>query len=147
MNQFVALMYHGLREHPKGEYSVALSEFEKQLQWLKGEGFVIEGFPELEARLVCGDIPQRYVVMTFDDGHKGDLRTAETLRKIDSQATFFLTKEFCQHVPGFLPESEIRELSTLCSIGSHGVTHLPLIQISTEQMQWELAESKKCSKI
>ena len=29
MNQFVALMYHGLREHPKGEYSVALSEFEK----------------------------------------------------------------------------------------------------------------------
>jgi len=136
-------MYHKLEDHSTNRYSVSVSEFKTQLAWLKAEGFIIEGFAELEQRLVQNDFPQRYVVITFDDGHKSDLRAAEMLREVGAQATFFLTKELCQNRAGFLDDNEIKELSTLCSVGSHGVTHSPLSKISTDRMRLELAESKK----
>jgi len=143
MSQFIALMYHSLKDPPTGGYSVSLSEFKAQLAWLKAEGFTIEGFAELERRLIQGDFPEHYIVMTFDDGHKSSLPAAEILREADAQATFFLTKEACQNRANFLSAHEIRELSTLCSVGSHGVTHLPLTKIGIGRLRWELAESKK----
>jgi len=143
MSKFIALMYHSLGEPPKGHYSIRFSEFKAQLDWLRGEGFVIDGFRELERRLVRNEFPERYVVMTFDDGHKSDLRAAEMLRQVDAQATFFLIKDYARNRRSFLSESEIKELSTLCSIGSHGLTHSSLVDVSVDQAIWELAESKK----
>ena len=123
MSKFIALMYHSLREHPTGRYSLSFSEFNAQVAWLRSEEFIVEGFAELGQRLMQGGFPERYVVITFDDGHDSDLRAAEILRKVGAQATFFLTKEFCHTRKGFLDANGIKELSTLCSVGSHGVTH------------------------
>ena len=143
MSKFIALMYHSLREHPTGRYSLSFSEFNAQVAWLRSEEFIVEGFAELGQRLMQGGFPERYVVITFDDGHDSDLRAAEILRKVGAQATFFLTREFCHTRKGFLDANGIKELSTLCSVGSHGVTHSSLSDMTEEQMRWELAESKK----
>ena len=143
MSRFVALMYHGLKDAPTGNYSISFKAFNAQLRWLKDEGYVVEGLPELEHRLEQNDFPQRYAVMTFDDGHKSDLRAAEMLRKQDAQATFFIVRDYSQNEKGFLNENEIRELSNLCSVGSHGITHAPISRMSLSEMQFELSESKK----
>lgn len=142
MSRFVALMYHNLEQDPANRYSLPVETFEQQVAWLRAEGYVIEGFPELEMRLARGLFPERYVVMTFDDGHRSNLRAAEILSRAGAQATFFLTRDFCRHNPAFLRDGEIRELASLCSVGGHGVTHAPLSRLDAAQTRAELAESK-----
>jgi peptidoglycan/xylan/chitin deacetylase (PgdA/CDA1 family) len=136
-------MYHYLSDRPTSRYGVSFSEFRRQLAWLQAEGFTIDGFPELRHRLVSGQIPDRYVVITFDDGHGSCLQAAECVREVGGQASFFLTKQFCESRPNFLNPAEIRTLAGLCSVGSHGVTHDPLSRISTAQLIEELQLSKR----
>jgi peptidoglycan/xylan/chitin deacetylase (PgdA/CDA1 family) len=143
MNKFIALMYHKLEDRPRGSYSITESEFKSQINWLKDEGFTIEGFAGLEKRLKENKFPDRYVVVTFDDGQKSDLRAAEILCEAGAQATFFLVKDLSQTKKNFLKEDEIKELAKLCSVGSHGVTHSPLSKMSPDQIKSELADSKK----
>jgi len=142
VSRFVSLMYHNLEQDPANRYSLPVEAFEQQVAWLKAEGYVIEGFPELEGRLARGVFPERYVVMTFDDGHRSNLRAAEILSRAGARATFFLTRDFCRHNPAFLRDSEIRELASLCSVGGHGVTHAPLSRLDAAQARAELAGSK-----
>lgn len=143
MSRFISLMYHNLEDEPANNYSITPAVFQQQLDWLISEGYVVEGLPDLEQRLLRRrGIPARYVVMTFDDGHRSNLHAAEILCRAGAQATFFLTRDFCRQRPDFLRDSEIRELASLCSIGSHGVTHAPLSRISDEHVRAELAESK-----
>ncbi len=141
--RFSCLMYHYLAEEPASRYWVSFGEFRRQLAWLTAEGFTIEGFPGLQRRLISGEMPDRYVVLTFDDGHRSCLRAAEWIREVGAQASFFLTKEFCESRSDFLQRDEIRALASLCSVGSHGVTHAPLSRISTGQLIEELSVSKQ----
>lgn len=142
MSRFITLMYHNLEDEPANDYSISAAVFQQQLDWLIAEGYVVEGLPGLEQRLAQRDVPERYVVLTFDDGHRSNLHAAEILCRAGAQATFFLTRDFCRQRPDFLRDSEIRELASLCSVGSHGVTHAPLSRISNERVRAELAESK-----
>ncbi len=142
MSRFVTLMYHNLEQDPANRYSLPVKAFEQQVAWLTAEGYVVEGFPELEARLAHGVFPERYVVMTFDDGHRSNLQAAEILARAGGQATFFLTRDFCRQNPAFLRDSEIRELAGLCSVGGHGVTHAPLSRLDAARARDELAGSK-----
>jgi peptidoglycan/xylan/chitin deacetylase (PgdA/CDA1 family) len=143
MSRFVALMYHKLHDSPRGHYTITHGDFRSQLAWLKAEGFTIEGFRELDQRLGRNDTPAKYVVMSFDDGHKSDLRAAELVREAGGQATFFLTKSLCGSRSSFLNVQEVKELATLGSVGTHGVTHNPLSGMSAERMRSELSESKQ----
>lgn len=143
MTSFMALMYHSLNDPPKGKYSLSSTQMTAHLEWLSGEGYVMEGFEGLEDRLRHGSFPERYVVMTFDDGHKSDLKAAEILRKFGAQATFFLTKDLCRTWKSFLDDNEIKELAKLCSIGSHGVSHTSMDQLTPQQVLSELTDSKK----
>src|SRR5438046_8964602 len=96
MGPFVCLMYHSLEDAPRSQYSIGFREFEVQLEWLVARRYTIEGFRELEGRLKTLDFPSNYVVMSFDDGHESGVRAAEMLRAAGGQATFFLTKNFCE---------------------------------------------------
>ncbi len=142
MSTFVTLMYHSLDDQSDNIYTISPGDFRQQVTWLISEGFVIEGFPGLEQRLKHNHFPERYVVMTFDDGYQSDLWAAEVLCAAGAQATFFLTRDFSQNRSGYLQRDDIRELASLCSIGSHGVSHAPLSRISKEQLHAELTESK-----
>jgi peptidoglycan/xylan/chitin deacetylase (PgdA/CDA1 family) len=142
MVRLIALMYHALADSPAGKYGVAFRDFRKQIGWLVAEGYIIEGFPELQQRLASADFPERYVVLTVDDGHTSGLPAAQFLREMGAQATFFLTKRYCRERRDFLNEREILELGQLCSIGSHGVTHRALSRLNVQQARRELCESR-----
>lgn len=141
---FVALMYHNLEAEPRHEYAIRPAVFARQLAWLADEGFVVEGFRELDERLARPDaFPRRYCVLTFDDGHASNLRAARMVREAGFQATFFITRDVTRGCEGFLDEDGVRELGELCSLGSHGVTHRSLLKLGRDEVRWELEESRR----
>ena len=143
-NSFSVLMYHDIEETPQNQYSVSYKTFREHLSSLKSEGFVIEGFRELEKRLETADFPERYIVLTFDDGAKSSLKAADILREQGAQATFFLTKDFSDSSSSrYINAQEIKDLGKLCSIGSHGVTHRYLSKLSSSELETELVQSKR----
>lgn len=140
---FPVLIYHHLADPPRSKYQIRPSVFETQLQYLQSEGFVVEGFRECEVRLETGNFPERYVIISFDDGSKSNLVAAELLEKYRFQATFFIIKRLCGTDPFFLNEPEAVELAQQFSVGSHGLTHRPLSFLPLADLQVELSESKK----
>src|SRR6185436_10000314 len=71
------------------------------------------------------------VAVTFDDGYRDNLyAAAPILLKLQIPFTVFITTSFLQQDSrDYLSANELKELAALpgVSIGSHGVTHLPLV--------------------
>lgn len=146
---FACLMYHSLsdgrypdRLYPK--YTTTQAKFAEHLRVLRGEGFTLDSFADLERRLAAGEtLPERYGVLTFDDGHKSSLDLAEEMRRQETRATFFLTSNYCRERDDFLQPDEIRSLAAEgFDFGAHGVTHRALGHLPLDAMQSELRESK-----
>mgnify|MGYP005843095321 CR=1 FL=1 len=142
MPAFLALMYHALDE-AASDYALPWATWQAHLERLAGEGWVVEGFAGLEWRLSAGPWPERYLVMTFDDGHRSFLRAAEELNRRGMQASFFLTRQACEARPDFLKTPDIRALADLAEIGAHGLSHQPLTWLDREAAQRELSESRR----
>ena len=86
------------------------------------------------------------VVITFDDGYKDNLSVAAPiLDKYKIPFTVFATTSHIRRGSfPFLNEAELRVLSAnpLVTIGSHGVTHIPLTECDDRELQNELESSK-----
>ena len=90
-----------------------------------------------------GSLPERTVVLTFDDGHAShfDL-VAPLLVRYRFSGTFFVTTGYIGK-PGYLTWEQLRKLVFLgMEIGSHGATHRPLTKLSSEEVLDELQSSK-----
>jgi len=141
--QFAALTYHAIGQG-NSSYSVSQQQLREQLGWLRGEGYVVEGFEQLEDRLRAGRaLPRRYAVITVDDGYESAMRAAESFAERGCFATFFLTRDRCLHRPGFLSPAEIREIRDAgFSVGTHGASHRKLTFLPEEICFGELVGSK-----
>ena len=51
-------MYHRLSEHVDNKYTFSYSSFIDQIKLLKSTNYIIEGFDELEKRLVSNNWPK-----------------------------------------------------------------------------------------
>jgi peptidoglycan/xylan/chitin deacetylase (PgdA/CDA1 family) len=141
--QFAALTYHAIG-HENSSYSVSQQQLREQLALICDEGYVLEGFEQLEGRLRSGRaLPRRYAVITVDDGYKSALRAAESFAERGCFATFFLTRDRCMKRAGFLSPAEIREIRDAgFSVGTHGTSHRKLTFLSEEACFVELVGSK-----
>lgn len=89
------LMYHMVRDHQRGarfnKLRVQPAEFEKQVAWLKSNGFTFLFVSEL---VDGGSVPERAVCLTFDDGYEDNLLAADpTLERYGAKATLYLVGE------------------------------------------------------
>ena len=143
-NRFACLTYHVIGEW-KHQYTVSEKQLRDHLRFLKAEGFVVEGFEQLEARLRSKqEWPDRYAVLTLDDGHESCMRAADLLGEYECQATFFVTRDRSQGKPGFIRVPQIRELRRRgFSLGTHGATHRKLTFLPEESCIEELRGSKQ----
>ena len=141
--QFATLTYHRIGQG-NDSYTVNQQQLREQLGRLRGEGYVVEGFEQLEARLRSGRaLPGRYAVLTVDDGYESAMHAMESFAERGCFATFFLTRDRCVNRPGFLSASEIREIrDDGISVGTHGASHQKLTFLSEEICLQELADSK-----
>jgi peptidoglycan/xylan/chitin deacetylase (PgdA/CDA1 family) len=143
-SQFACLTYHAIGERSK-KYEVSERQFHAQLAFLNDEGYVVEGFEQLEARLRSSQgIPCPYAVLTVDDGHESSMRAADLLEKYRCRATFFLTRDRSLMRPGFIRAPDIRELRRRgFSLGTHGTTHRALTFLSKERCVNEIKQSRE----
>ncbi|MGE5560786.1 MAG: polysaccharide deacetylase family protein [Chloroflexota bacterium] len=78
--QVPVLMYHNVAANPANKYEVSTEAFEAQLKALKQAGYETVSFAQLTAFVERGaPLPEKPVVMTFDDGYAGVVTTAAPL--------------------------------------------------------------------
>ena len=157
------LMYHMVREHIDGakfnKLRVKPAEFEKQVAWMKAEGFHFVTMHELQNN--WGKHPEKTVAITFDDGYLDNLENAyPILEKYQAKATIYVvvdrhdrdwsTYKKAHHNSGELAreaklnDEQVQFLaqSGLVEIGSHTMTHANLEKLDDAQCLQELLESK-----
>jgi peptidoglycan/xylan/chitin deacetylase (PgdA/CDA1 family) len=85
------------------------------------------------------------VTASFDDGSLYDLRTADMLNQHGLTATFYIPVNWQRYLAtkriDALSFDDIKQLDKLFTIGSHGVNHLLLTQISEARQLIEINES------
>jgi|SRR5579872_4620172 len=152
------LMYHGVNDqdesgvHPYYRTSTTPQVFSEQMQFLKKQGY----------RSCCLDVAldhlkndasadEQLVVITFDDGYADFYQYAfPVLQQHGLNATMFLPTAYVgdAHLQfkdkDCLTWPQVRELSRHgIFFGSHTVTHPWLVEMNVDQIDDELATSKK----
>ena len=149
MKGIPVLMYHALedREHPAGAkdqgeqlYVLQVDQFREQMEYLKREGYSTFLLEELQALAVW---PDKAVVLTFDDGHESNYTLAlPILLEFGFKAHFFITTGWIG-TQYFMSEEQIKGLHEAgMGIGSHGVTHRFLSDLTKIEINNELSDSK-----
>jgi peptidoglycan/xylan/chitin deacetylase (PgdA/CDA1 family) len=146
------LMYHRLAE-PMGvdrrydNLCVSPRAFDEQMRFLRRRGYKTLFASELILAIRDGHaVPERSVVVTFDDGYDNVLSAGMApLERYDVKASVYLITEHHRlGKPGFLSPAQIHVLdrSGCVELGSHSRTHPKLDQTSDQQLEDEIFGSK-----
>lgn len=151
------LMYHAVAEQPPAatrRLSVSPDSFEEQVTHLAEHGFTGLTFSDLADAFATGRaLPERPVVLTFDDGYADFAAAAwPILRRHDFPATVFVTTGWMADAgpdaaPGsldrMLTRAQIRELAANgIEIGAHSHSHPKLDLLSDGSLRRELGDSR-----
>ncbi len=123
------LMYHRISPtQTVGESDlISLPKFAEQVQFLAGHGYHTLKVSDLIDFMRGRDVPERSVVLTFDDGRKSVLEAVPLLNRYGFKASFFIITACADGRFGddYLTWEEIGQLASNPNfeIGSHTVTH------------------------
>ena len=142
------LMYHAisstacmaLPQTSSIEHAVRARDFRAQLDAIVEGGFFAVTLDDLDRPAS----ESKALLITFDDGHESDLIVAAPeLARRNLHAIFFVVWSYLGR-PGYLNRDQVVALRVQgFEIGSHGMTHTRLSQISVADASDELCESKK----
>jgi peptidoglycan/xylan/chitin deacetylase (PgdA/CDA1 family) len=141
------LMYHYISTPPPDAdaYRIDLSTppalFAAQLDRLQAEGYTTISLYQLLAHLTQGaPLPEKPVVITFDDGYRDNYESAfPLLRERGMTATFFVVTDFIdEQRPLYLSWDMAREmLAAGMSIESHSRNHFTLEGQDDDYLVWQ----------
>jgi peptidoglycan/xylan/chitin deacetylase (PgdA/CDA1 family) len=152
MSAIVSLMYHGfyaneeeLERMPPADrgYALPVSAFIKQLDLLQSTVQVIS--PQQLAAPGPENLPERCVLLTFDDGHASNYHYAfPLLRERGMTGMFFVTTDYIDNRSDFCTWMQLREMGEAgMLIQSHGKSHEFFSEHDDEWVQSEFAVSKQ----
>ncbi len=141
------LMYHYLSIPPadadiyRQDLSVSPDLFAAHLDRLSEEGYTTISLYDLMRHLNAGTaLPEKPVIITFDDGYRDNYENAFPLLKARKMtATFFVVTDFIdEERPAYLSWDMVREmLAGGMSIESHGRNHVSLADKDTDYLVWQ----------
>ena len=141
------LMYHYISTPPEDAdvYRLDLSTppdlFAAELDRLQAEGYTTISLYQLLAHLTQGaPLPEKPVVITFDDGYRDNYENAfPRLVERGMTATFFVVTDFIdEQRPMYLTWDMAREmLAAGMSIESHGRNHVSLAGQDDDYLVWQ----------
>ncbi len=126
-------------------YVFTLDEFRRQLDHLAAEGFTTLSMAELlQWHQGAVELPERPIVLSFDDGHRSNAELAlPELRSRGQKAIFFITVSRVE-ADAWVTWDDLRVLLDAgMEVGSHSLTHRPPSSLSRDELRRELAESKR----
>ena len=126
--------------------SIEPEDFDWQMKYLVEHGYHTISPDELYDFLAGqGTLPDRPVLITFDDGYEDNYTNAyPILKKYNLKATIFVVTGFLSKRKGYLTWDQLREMEQNgITIESHTVTHAPLPDLPDERIRKELVESKQ----
>jgi len=152
------LTYHAVNPEWQSPLSVAPDRFERHCAWLSRRHLVVPASEAAGRILSSGTLPRRIVSITFDDGYE-DLfdHALPALTRHDLGATVFLvsatlthnrTVDWVNSLPGeplrTLRLEQILEMQAAgVSFGSHSRIHHDLTELSDEECERDLKDSKQ----
>lgn len=147
------LMYHYLSVPPsdadiyRQDLSVTPENFEQQLRYLTENGYTTITLKDLVYHLTRGyPLPERPVILTFDDGYRDNfLHAYRLLRRFNSVGTFFLITSFIdENRPEYLTWGQVRVMHQGgMNFGSHTYTHPDLRGQSADYVVWQIVGSQE----
>lgn len=145
------LMYHRICDDPApalARYATSPAAFSAQMEWLKKDGYTTITTEDFANSLWEGKaLPERPVLVTFDDGyHDNLLHAVPALRRLGMTATIFIPTD---HVGGtadwdrrFAPPAPLmgwQELAQVQKAGldlaSHNSSHRPMTALSSQELR------------
>lgn len=155
------LMYHMVCPQRSGakfnKLRVLPENFERQLRWLRDEGWHFALMSELGA-----DLPAKTVLLTFDDGYEDNLLLADPLlERYGARATLYLVEDRfnrdwssakkAHHDSGeLMRESKLsdEQIRTMLSsgrweLGGHTRTHANLAALDPAQRESEIKDARR----
>lgn len=141
------LNYHQINDTAENALTVHVDQFEKQMQYLADNGYTtITPAEMLDAWQNGTPLPDKPVVITFDDGYVDNYKNAfPILEKYNLRATIFLISDYVGMYPNYLTWSQIIEMqdSGRIDFESHTLSHKQLDATSPEETKNQLAGSKQ----
>lgn len=153
-NNVPIIMYHYIEYNRDSKDTIRISLtitpywFEKQILWLKEEGYTIIPLEDLVmAKNGQKQIPAKSIVLTFDDGYEDFYTDAwPVLKKYQVPATIYVISKFLDR-PNYLRTWQLVQMATdsgrLISVGAHTRHHINLKQSSSSAILSEIADSKR----
>jgi peptidoglycan/xylan/chitin deacetylase (PgdA/CDA1 family) len=123
------LTYHNLGEHAKGRLVLAAASFREQMQYLKTNGYRVVSLADfVEFTRLGRQLPQKAVVLTFDDGYRAFKDYAyPVLKDLGFTATLFIYTDWVGAGRGALTWNDLRALAADgFDIEAHTKTHADL---------------------
>ena len=137
------LAYHQVSEE-KDIYSVTAGQFAEQMEYLSAKGYHAISLEELFAAYEGkGTLPNKAIVITFDDGYEDNFLTAlPIMEKYNMKATVFVVPSLV-NTPDYLSWQQVLAMKERkIEIGSHTMNHIGLGEVSPEKQRQEIVDSK-----
>ena len=138
------LEYHKVNDRTKDNYTVTPEEFAAQMDALKEDGYTtISVLDFLRAKKGKQQLPEKPVVVTFDDGYSDNYTEAlPILEKRGMKATVFMVTNDIG-LPGYLTWDQLHDMEKRgVELGSHTANHLPLTNMTVDEARDEVQKSK-----
>jgi peptidoglycan/xylan/chitin deacetylase (PgdA/CDA1 family) len=150
----IVLMYHKVNDQVNNTLTVSPEEFRRQIAYLAGHYTVVTPDEVIEAVESEGSLPERAVLLTFDDGYLDVLSNAyPVLQKHGCRAVLFIATDFLggRTLPHdkqvaianpTLAWEHILMMQDVFEIGSHGCSHRIMTRMPIGEATREIRESK-----
>ena len=138
------LYYHSIKSVSKNELCMPPEKFEKQIAYLSQQGYHSVTLTQLNDFFYGnGQLPEKPIVITFDDGYKDNYETAfPILKKYSFTATVFVITSNVGHSNN-LTWSQLEDLThNGWLVESHTVSHYDLTKLDSRKLAQELNDSK-----
>ena len=144
----LVLNYHKIANEHKS-LSVTLDDFEQHMKWLQEYGFTCITPGQLYDFVANGaDLPEKPVLITFDDGYKDNYTNAfPIMKKYGMKGTIFVVTGFLGVYDNYLTWDQAKELLEAgFNIESHTYSHKSMTEASDEDITKELVKSRQTIK-
>ncbi|MBU3142926.1 polysaccharide deacetylase family protein [Clostridium sp. CF012] len=139
------LMYHAIGYEKGNTARIPKEKFKAQMKYLKDNGYSTLTLDEAYDFFKTNKpVPQKSVVLTFDDGYVDNfLEALPILKEFGFKATYFIITNVVDKSPGYMSLEQLKAMqANKMDIQSHTAKHEHLAKLSYEEQVKTLKESK-----